>query len=210
MLTSSPLQGGGSQEWEPGDTGRKQQGGALSQFSWQPHPAFICQGQSLLLCMSSLIPLNKQQTNQCPCNWVNCLALTCRSSTIGKKNRRRTALSISWKKYTNCHSPVWIFIGTAPTRNPDTMGMTGATLSGSFVKAFRDPIQQNITWCKGCTEIAKSEKMRKAIADHASHTASDERQLLISWRENLSIHSRKVRHHETYSGIIELSGRWVC
>jgi hypothetical protein len=33
------------------------------------------------------------------------------------------------------------------------MGMTGATRSGSFVKVFRDPIKQKITWCNGCTEL---------------------------------------------------------
>ena len=52
-------------------------------------------------------------------------------------------LSKARKKCTNCNSPVQIFIGTT-IRNPATMGMTGAALSGSFVRAFRDSIRQKL------------------------------------------------------------------
>lgn len=44
-----------------------------------------------------------------------------------------------------------IFIGTT-ARNPATMGMTGAVLSGSFVKAFRDSTRQKLF---GATDAPK-------------------------------------------------------
>lgn len=83
-------------------------------------------------------------------------------------------LSKPRKKSINRNSPVQIFIGTT-TRNPTTMGMTGAALSGSFVKAFRDSTRQKLFGAmdalKLLNEVRKIKKGRKTVQHSGRHKA---------------------------------------
>lgn len=49
---------------------------AEAAFHPSPPDTSRCWGPGSLLSISALIPLNRQQVNQCRCNWVNCLRIT--------------------------------------------------------------------------------------------------------------------------------------
>lgn len=54
---------------------RHRQEAAEAAFHPSPDTSW-CLGQSSLLSINGLIPLSKQQVNQCRCNWGNCLRIT--------------------------------------------------------------------------------------------------------------------------------------